>query len=140
MAMLRGDGLLTMTSPHPLHRPRLVAAAFAITGLSVVAAPVPLQAQDRVPIEAVRAIIGARSYAVELNGGLGRYRPAQCMFATAARCNPCLILDDDGFVFRFAGGPPGWEDRDDAPTVETELRVSDDGRTVEEVLYNGSPR
>ncbi|SBO42267.1 hypothetical protein [Cyanobium sp. NIES-981] len=118
--------------------PGVVIGSLGLTVLYSGAGLAPVQAQDRVPIEAVRAINVARTYAVRLNGGLQRYRPAQCMFATAAPTNPCLLRqDDDGFLFRFAGGPPGWEERDEQPSQETELRISPDGRDVERVVYNG---
>ena len=114
----------------------LLGAASLLTALSL-----PLQAQDRVPIEAVRAINLARTRAVEVNGGLQAYRPAQCMFSTAARQNPCMVSSDrDGFVFLFMGGPPSWEQDNETPTVETQIQISRDGRTVEEVIYNGPPR
>ncbi len=103
--------------------------------------PVAVTAQERVPASRVRAINFARTYAVRINGGLEAYRPAQCMFATAARNNPCLVSDDDdGVVFRFLGGPPGWESKDLPATKETEIRISPDGRSLEEVIYNGPPR
>jgi hypothetical protein len=111
------------------------------TAAMVAVVSLPVQAQERVPIEAVRAINLARSTAVENNGGLQVYRPAKCMFATAARQNPCLVSSDsEGFVFRFMGGSPAWEEMDQPPTIETEIRISPDGREVEDLIYNGSPR
>ncbi|EDY39413.1 conserved hypothetical protein [Cyanobium sp. PCC 7001] len=125
---------------HPL-LPGLFIGSLGLTVLSSVAGLAPLQAEERVTPAAVRAINVARTYAVRVNGGLERYRPAQCMFATAARSNPCLVEENaDGFVFRFLGGPPGWEERDQLPTAETELRISPDGRRVEQVVYNDTPR
>jgi hypothetical protein len=63
------------------------------------------------------------------------------MFRTAAPDNPCLIRNDrDGFVYRFAGGPPGWESEGLAPSLETEIWISPDGREVRQVLHNGAPR
>lgn len=101
----------------------------------------PAAAEEQVPASRVRAINFARTYAVRINGGLEAYRPAQCMFATAATTNPCLVSDDeDGVVFRFLGGPPGWESKDLPATRETEIRVTPDGRSLEEVIYNGPPR
>ncbi|MEX1315769.1 MAG: hypothetical protein AB1Z22_01430 [Synechococcaceae cyanobacterium] len=98
-------------------------------------------AEERVPIEAVRAINLARTYVVKLNGGLQVYRPAQCMFATADKTNPCLISSDsEGFVFEFMGGPPTWEQTNSPPTIESKIRISSDGTQVEELLYNGEPR
>jgi hypothetical protein len=118
---------------------------------------VPANAQPAVPTSAVRAINLARTTAVAQNGGLSRYRPAQCMFQTANPENPCLINSpDDGnnnnardnrnnnnsntYVFRFQGGAPGWQQQNQRPTVETEITISADGRDVLQVNYNGSPR
>jgi len=87
-----------------------------------------------------RAINLARTTATQLNGGLELYRPASCMYAGISN-NPCLISRDGGsFVFRFTGGAPGWEQFKLAPALETEIRVSADGRTVLQVIYNGAPR
>ncbi len=119
------------------------ARAFMVFGaLSALLGAAPaLKAQDRVPIEAVRAINTARTRSVKINGGLQVYRPASCMFATAALDNPCLVSSDsDGFVFSFMGGPPAWQERDLAPSLETEIRISPDGTIVEELIYNGPPR
>lgn len=113
----------------------LVAAMLASTGIS--GAP----ARAQVTFSAVRALNLARNLAVQQNGGLSLYRPAQCMFQTADAGNECLLsMDEDGFVFRFLGGIPGWEQFQMPASVETEVRISADGRTVEEVLYNGPPR
>jgi len=111
-------------------------------------------AQPAVPASAIRAINLARTTAIAQNGGLNRYRPAQCMFQTANAENPCLINSpDDGnnnprdnrsnqntYVFRFQGGAPGWQQQQQRPTVETEITVSADGRDVVRVNYNGAPR
>lgn len=84
-----------------------------------------------------RALNLARDTAIRLNGGLGLYRPATCMYAGVSN-NPCLISrTDEAFVFRFAGGAPGWEQFELPPALETEVRVSRDGRRVLEVVYNG---
>jgi hypothetical protein len=113
----------------------LVAAVLASGGIT----GTPARAQ--VPFSAVRALNLARNLAVQQNGGLSLYRPAQCMFQTADAGNECLVsMDEDGFVFRFLGGIPGWEQFQMPASVETEVRISADGRTVEEVLYNGPPR
>ena len=132
----------------PRRRPTLLGGlALAAASLLVPVTPLapaalqPAAAQERVPASRVRAINFARTYAVRINGGLTVYRPAQCMFATAATTNPCLVRDDEnGVVFRFLGGPPGWEAKDLPATRETEIRVSPDGRSLEEVIYNGPPR
>ncbi len=119
-----------------------LAQRLVIGGVAVLlCATFPIQAQDRVPVEAVRAINMARTRAVKINGGLQAYRPANCMFATAVPDNPCLVSNDsDGFIFRFLGGPPAWQERDLPPTLETEIKISPDGRLVQELIYNGPPR
>jgi hypothetical protein len=113
----------------------LVAAVLAGSGIS--GAP----ARAQVSFSAVRALNLARNAAVQQNGGLSVYRPAQCMYQTADAGNDCLLsMDEDGFVFRFLGGVPGWEQFQMPPSVETEVRISADGRSVEEVIFNGPPR
>ncbi len=97
--------------------------------------------QDGIPYNAIRALNLARNTGVTLNGGLSVYRPAACMFTTSAPENPCLVQkDNQGFVFRFLGGPPGWQVLNIPPTRETELLIAPDGRTVLQVIYNGVPR
>lgn len=87
-----------------------------------------------------RAVNVGRETATKLNGGLRVYRPASCMYETASK-NPCLITNDNnGFTFRFLGGAPGWQQLNLPPTVETEIRISRDGRTVLGIDYNGAPR
>jgi len=117
--------------------------------LAVAAAVLPAGngvAQPAVPASAVRAINLARTTAIAENGGLSNYRPAQCMFATANPANPCLINspqdnnNNTNYVFRFQGGPPGWQQMNQSPTVETEISISPDGRNVVQVNYNGAPR
>ena len=82
------------------------------------------------PLAARRAINLARGTAVSLNGGLSQYRPASCMFGTAAG-NPCLTRSDtSGIEFTIPGGKPGWEESGDDPTVLTVVTISQDGRTV----------
>ena len=98
-------------------------------------------ARAQVTFSAVRALNTARNLAVQQNGGLSVYRPAQCMFQTADAGNECLVsMGEGGFVFRFLGGVPGWEQFQMPASVETEVRISADGRTVEELIYNGAPR
>ena len=118
----------------------------------------PTLAQPAVPASAVRAINLARTTAIAQNGGLSRYRPAQCMYQTANPNNPCLINTPDSstnndnardnrntnnsntYVFRFQGGAPGWQQQNQRPTVETEITISADGRSVQQIDYNGAPR
>lgn len=104
-------------------------------------ATTPALAQSAVPYSSIRAINLARNTAVQLNGGLSVYRPAQCMFETAREGNPCLMANtSDGYTFRFLGGEPGWQVLNLPPTRETEIQISPDGRTVTQVSYNGAPR
>lgn len=111
-------------------------------GLGLMAAPsAAAVAQGLVPDSQVRAINTARNAAVAANGGLGAYNPANCMFETTKLTNPCLISNDaNGYVFRFLGGPAGWQAENLSPTLQTEIRISTDGRTVEQMIYNGPPQ
>lgn len=64
-----------------------------------------------------------------------------CMFETASAGNKCLISStSSGYLFRFLGGAPGWQQLDRTASVETEIRISSDGRTVLGIDYNSSPR
>ena len=120
-----------------------LASASLIASSLPVLAPQPAQAQADapVPFSAVRALNLARNTAIQRNGGLSVYRPAQCMYETASAGNQCLISNtNDGYLFRFLGGAPGWQQLDLAPSVETEIRISSDGRSVLGVDYNGAPR
>lgn len=95
--------------------------------------------QQRAPSRQ-RATNLARNTAVRLNGGLSRYFPAACMFASGAS-NPCLVRDNSsGFLFRFNGGEPGWQQLGKPPSMSSEILVSPDGRSVVEVVYNGPVR
>jgi len=59
----------------------------------------------------------------------------------AIHTTPCLIqTTSQGYTFRFLGGAPGWQQEGLAPTTETEVTVSPDGRSITNVRYNGSPR
>jgi hypothetical protein len=119
----------------------LLGALVALGSSVVPAALIPSQAQGLVPDSQIRALNTARNAAINLNGGLSNYNPAKCMFQTTKLTNPCLISNDNnGFVFRFLGGPPGWQPMNLAPTLQTEIRISPDGRTVEQMIYNGTPQ
>ncbi|MEJ6584896.1 MAG: hypothetical protein QNK79_05080 [Synechococcus sp. ArSW.bin.68] len=119
---------------------RTLSAMALITGASVMGAT-PGLAQDTISASQVRAINLARNTAVAENGGLTVYRPQQCMFQTSDGGGDCLVnQDDNGYTFQFLGGAPGWPQNDSSPTTETEIQIAPDGRTVNEVLYNGSPR
>ncbi|SBO44642.1 hypothetical protein [Cyanobium sp. NIES-981] len=102
-----------------------------------------LQRIEQIKNEAMglqRAVNLARGTAAKLNGGLSVYRPAVCMFQ-GINNNPCLVdRSAEGYTFRFLGGSPGWEQLQLPATVETELLISRDGRSVVQILYNGLPR
>lgn len=78
--------------------------------------------------------------AESLNGGLGAYRAAGCMYETGG--TSCLASKtSEGFLFRFEGGPPGWEQQTPPrPSLETSVLVSKDGDRILEVPYNGPLR
>ena len=117
---------------------RCFAPLLVVSGLLATS---PVLAQSADSQSALRAINLARNTAIKLNGGLRVYRPAQCMFEPASESNPCLIANDgDGFTFRFLGGGPGWQVLNKAPSHETEIRITPDGRTVSQVIYNSYPR
>lgn len=127
-----------------MHTIRSTPELSALLGGCVMACSValaPALAQGLVPDSQVRAINTARNAAINLNGGLGVYNPAKCMFETTKLTNPCLISNDqNGYVFRFLGGAPGWQPENLPPTLQTEMRVSTDGRTVLQTIYNGAPQ
>lgn len=137
---------MTVSTLHPADRRLLIAAIAALAGPLL--SPLGSLAQPAVPASAVRAINLARTTAIERNGGLSVYRPAQCMFETADRDNRCLISSPkDGdkrqpqaYVFRFMGGAPGWQQNKKRPSVETEISIAADGRRVLAIHYNGKPR
>ena len=116
---------------------RLIGLSIGLALGTMAAGPALAQ---KVSDENVRALNAARMRAESINGGLSNYRAAKCMYATGAGGGDCLKSDSDSFVFVFPGGSPGWQETGVAPTVETEIRVSADGKDILEVTYNGSPR
>lgn len=125
----------------------LLASLPALTALGLAGAPALAQTQIQTqpqgvePFSGVRALNTARNAAINLNGGLSKYRPAACMFATDIAGGECLLQRDaEGYLFRFLGGAPGWQQLGLPATTETELQVSRDGRSVLRVIYNGKPR
>ena len=63
------------------------------------------------------------------------------LFNTGDAGDSCLVQrDNQGYPYKFLGGRPGWQQTGQAPTQETELLISSDGRRVLSVIYNGSPR
>ena len=88
-----------------------------------------------------RAINLARNTIVRLNGGLTQYMPAACMFASGGSGGSCLVQSDaQGFLFRFNGGVPGWQQLGTPPTLTSEVLISPDGRSVVQVISNGPVR
>lgn len=86
-----------------------------------------------------RATNLARMTAEKLNGGLSRYFTASCMHERDG--GSCLLSStDNGFTFRFLGGPPGWETNRQPATLETQILIAPSGQQVVEVQYNGTPR
>ena len=78
-----------------------------------------------------RAMNLARNTAITLNGGLSVYVPAACMFSSGGSGDSCLVENNSsGFLFRFHGGAPGWQQLGKPPSCTTEIVISPDGRTV----------
>ena len=98
------------------------------------------QSTQPLPLAQPKAANLARMRAESLNGGLGQYRAASCMYETGA--GSCLeSISDGGFLFRFQGGAPGWQQQTPPnPTIETSVLVSRDGDRILEVSYNGTIR
>lgn len=87
----------------------------------------------------LRASNMARFKAEFLNGGLRSYRAASCMYKQNG--GECLLQrSSNGFLFRFLGGVPGWQQLGKVPTIETEMLVAPDGRSVIQLIYNGPLR
>ena len=121
--------------PSRKHMNRLLTAA---TGLVLSLAGIgAIKAAPALPLAQPKAANLARMRAESLNGGLGSYRAAACMYETGA--SSCLVSkSDQGFLFRFPGGPPGWEQESPPrPTLETRVVVSRDGDRILAVPYNG---
>jgi hypothetical protein len=86
----------------------------------------------------MRAANMARMQAELLNGGVKKYSPANCMHQGGG--GACMVSDTaKGFRFRFLGGAPGWVAKRQPATLETEVLVSPDGRSLR-VEYNGPIR
>jgi len=128
----------------PIRRVRVAPLSALISAAVTCALPVSLlgaPALAQVGDANVRAVNTARNWAVNANGGLSVYVPASCMFETANGGGPCLVNSTpEGFFFRFAGGSPGWQAEGRPPSLETQIQVSPDGRSVINVPYNGAPR
>lgn len=111
----------------PLHRlPRLLLLAALVAPATPLASALSARADG---LSEQRAANLARNVAVRLNGGLEKYRPADCMFSVGG--GPCRIRTDaKGYTFRFDGGSPGWQQLNLPPTVRTEITIDPTGRQV----------
>ena len=109
----------------------LVSLGLAVTGSMAIAQ------STQYPFAQTKAANLARMRAERLNGGLRLYRADQCMHAL--RGEACLIsVTDEGFLFRFRGGEPGWQQQiPPQPSLMTEVLVSADGDRILDVSYNG---
>ena len=110
----------------------------AVTGLALSLGGIgAVEAAPSLPLAQPKAANLARMRAESLNGGLASYRAAACMYETGA--SSCLISkSNQGFLFSFRGGPPGWElQSPPSPTLETRVLVSQDGERILAVPYNG---
>lgn len=138
MKFICSDFAMTSMPDHLILRSRafivaLFSSAFASAYLSAVP---PVLASG---YSVLRATIMARIKAEILNGGLSYYRAASCMYEQNG--GVCLIeRSQNGYLYRFLGGPPGWQQLGKAPTSETEMLVAPDGRSVISVIYNGPIR
>ena len=119
---------------------RMKRSATLMLGLLLGLFPAFADEARSVPNSNVRAVNSARMKAESLNGGLSRYRAAKCMYATGLGGGECLKSETGGYLFLFGGGAPGWQESGEPASVETEIRVSPDGSSDIEVIYNGSPR
>ncbi len=113
-------------------RLRATAGFCVLIGL-VGGAAVTMQAGQAMPRSQTRAANLARMRAESLNGGIAQYRADRCMYTTGAPA--CLLkTTTETYVFRFRGGPPGWQQQTGRePTVLTTVTVSRDGQTIRAV-------
>jgi len=118
-------------------RPLALGLALSLAPLMPQAPAARAQSSADAPFAKTRAANLARMYAENLNGGLSAYRAGACMYRTGGE--GCLVrADAEGFTFRFPGGSPGWEQQTPpAPTWDSVITISADGRSVIGVPYNG---
>jgi hypothetical protein len=110
---------------------RLVFSSLAVMMVGSASAQTISEAQ-------MRAANMARMQAEVLNGGLGKYSPADCMHQSGGA--DCLVSETAaGYRFRFQGGAPGWAAMGRPASLETDVLVSPDGRSLR-VEYNGPIR
>ena len=103
----------------------------------LIALALPVSAQS-ISEAQMRAANLARMQAELINGGLGKYSPAKCMHEGGG--GSCMVSETPGgFRFRFQGGSPGWEVKQQPATLETVVLVSADGKSST-IEYNGPVR
>lgn len=125
--------------PSPRLRPLLGALALLLATPLATVLPARAQMSQEQAFQRGRAVNLARMRGELINGGLRVYRPALCMYERSG--GDCLVrADAEGFLFRFYGGVPGWAQLGLPPTVESEILIAPDGRSVLSVVYNGPPR
>ena len=102
--------------------------------------PAISQAQPAaMPMTQTKAANLARLRAESINGGLTNYRADRCMYSTGAPA--CLVeVTSDGYIFRFQGGAPGWQQRNPSqPSIITTVTVSADGESIRSVTNSPLP-
>lgn len=113
-------------------RPQISAMATLLIALAL-----PVSAQS-ISEAQMRAANLARMQAELINGGLGKYSPAKCMHEGGG--GSCMVSETPGgFRFRFLGGSPGWDVKQQPATLETVVLVSADGKSST-IEYNGPVR
>ena len=131
---------MTVPPSGPLGITRFALLAFLLMTGSSLIAHMPIRAQsEAMPLSQTRAANLARMRAESLNGGVASYRADRCMYSTGAPA--CLVeTSNKGYVFRFQGGPPGWQQREPAqPTTLTTVTVTPDGETIQTVSNTALP-
>ena len=114
-------------------------ARTAVVSSAISLSTVPAFAQDSLQGSLLRAVNTTRMRAEALNGGLSKYRSAACMYSSTG--DICLVLKEPrGFIFRFLGGTPGWQQMGIPASVETEIATDAEGKNIVAVFYNGPPR
>jgi len=113
-------------------RPQVPAIASLLIALAL-----PVSAQT-ISEAQMRAANFARMQAELINGGLSKYSPAKCMHEGGG--GRCMVSETpQGYRFRFLGGSPGWDAKQQPATLETVVLVSPDGKSST-VEYNGPVR
>lgn len=119
-------------------KPQIVTLAACLTSPLLGMAVCPSALAQTISESQMRAANLARMQAELINGGVGKYSAANCMHKGGG--GNCLVSKSSaGFVFRFLGGTPGWTNKKQAPTIESEVFVSENGKTIR-MEYNGAVR